>query len=86
MASRTHNVFPSSGHTGEVNTIRIDPTTSMLASCSDDYTASIWNVANLTKRGNMNIEITQRVQLVGHEEPVNNIGWAGSLGVEVVAT
>lgn len=34
----------------------------------------------------MAVEITQRVALVGHEEPVNNIGWAGSLGVEIVAT
>lgn len=58
----------------------------MLASCSDDYTASIWNVSNLSKRSNMTVEITQRVALVGHEEPVNNIGWAGSLGTEVVAT
>ncbi|VDC08022.1 unnamed protein product [Peniophora sp. CBMAI 1063] len=74
------------GHTSEVNTIRVDHTASMLASCSDDYTASIWNVSNLGKRSNMTVEITQRVALVGHEEPVNNIGWAGSLGTEVVAT
>ncbi|KZV60405.1 WD40 repeat-like protein [Peniophora sp. CONT] len=74
------------GHTSEVNTIQVDPTGSMLASCSDDYTASIWNVSNMSKRSNMTIEITQRVALVGHEEPVNNIGWAGSLGVEIVAT
>ncbi|CAN6539836.1 unnamed protein product [Malus baccata var. baccata] len=32
-----------SGHQGEVNAIKWDPTGTLLASCSDDYTAKIWS-------------------------------------------
>jgi transducin (beta)-like 1 len=32
------------GHTDEVNAIKWDPTGTMLASCSDDYTAKVWSV------------------------------------------
>ena len=33
-----------SGHTDEVNAIKWDPTGTMLASCSDDFSARIWSV------------------------------------------
>nr|POF08581.1 wd40 repeat-containing protein hos15 [Quercus suber] len=33
-----------SGHQGEVNAIKWDPTGMLLASCSDDYTAKIWSM------------------------------------------
>ncbi|XP_020522852.1 WD40 repeat-containing protein HOS15 isoform X4 [Amborella trichopoda] len=33
-----------SGHQGEVNAIKWDPTGSLLASCSDDFTAKIWSL------------------------------------------
>ncbi|KAI4316647.1 hypothetical protein L6164_024607 [Bauhinia variegata] len=33
-----------SGHKGEVNAIKWDPTGSLLASCSDDHTAKIWSL------------------------------------------
>ncbi|XP_054819845.1 WD40 repeat-containing protein HOS15-like isoform X2 [Prosopis cineraria] len=33
-----------SGHQGEVNAIKWDPTGSFLASCSDDHTAKIWSL------------------------------------------
>ncbi|XP_057972689.1 WD40 repeat-containing protein HOS15 isoform X2 [Malania oleifera] len=33
-----------SGHQGEVNCVKWDPTGSLLASCSDDITAKIWNM------------------------------------------
>ncbi|KAL5993890.1 hypothetical protein ACLOJK_038247 [Asimina triloba] len=33
-----------SGHQGEVNAIKWDPTGSLLASCSDDVTAKIWSM------------------------------------------
>ncbi|KAL2346450.1 hypothetical protein Fmac_000450 [Flemingia macrophylla] len=33
-----------SGHQDEVNAIKWDPTGSLLASCSDDHTAKIWNL------------------------------------------
>jgi transducin (beta)-like 1 len=31
-------------HADEVNAIKWDPTGTMLASCSDDYSAKIWSV------------------------------------------
>ncbi|KAL4611067.1 hypothetical protein ACB092_08G097500 [Castanea dentata] len=33
-----------SGHQGEVNCVKWDPTGSLLASCSDDITAKIWSM------------------------------------------
>ena len=32
------------GHMDEVNAVKWDPSGTMLASCSDDYTAKVWNV------------------------------------------
>ena len=34
------------GHTDEVNAIKWDPTGTLLASCSDDYTCKVWTVDN----------------------------------------
>ncbi|KAJ6847092.1 WD40 repeat-containing protein HOS15 [Iris pallida] len=36
-----------SGHQGEVNAIKWDPTGTLLASCSDDGTAKIWSLKNV---------------------------------------
>jgi transducin (beta)-like 1 len=36
------------GHQGEVNCVKWDPTGSLLASCSDDSTAKIWNIKQST--------------------------------------
>uniref|UniRef100_A0A1J3GJ24 F-box-like/WD repeat-containing protein TBL1XR1-A n=1 Tax=Noccaea caerulescens TaxID=107243 RepID=A0A1J3GJ24_NOCCA len=36
------------GHQGEVNCVKWDPTGSLLASCSDDSTAKIWNIKQNT--------------------------------------
>ncbi|CAI9115899.1 OLC1v1016912C1 [Oldenlandia corymbosa var. corymbosa] len=37
-----------SGHQGEVNAIKWDPTGTLLASCSDDFTAKIWSTKHDT--------------------------------------
>ena len=34
------------GHTDEVNAVKWDPSGSLLASCSDDYTAKVWDVSS----------------------------------------
>jgi len=34
------------GHEDEVNAVKWDPSGNLLASCSDDYTAKVWNVAS----------------------------------------
>ncbi|KAE9597651.1 hypothetical protein Lal_00041596 [Lupinus albus] len=39
-----HPIKTYSGHQGEVNCVKWDPTGSLLASCSDDKTAKIWNM------------------------------------------
>ncbi|XP_024007494.1 WD40 repeat-containing protein HOS15 isoform X2 [Eutrema salsugineum] len=40
----TRPVKVFAGHQGEVNCVKWDPTGSLLASCSDDSTAKIWNI------------------------------------------
>jgi transducin (beta)-like 1 len=35
-----------SGHLDEVNAVKWDPSGTLLASCSDDYTAKVWNVVS----------------------------------------
>ncbi|PSS36049.1 F-box-like/WD repeat-containing protein [Actinidia chinensis var. chinensis] len=40
----THPIKFFSGHQGEVNCVKWDPTGSLLASCSDDITAKIWSM------------------------------------------
>ncbi|KAG2265209.1 hypothetical protein Bca52824_072288, partial [Brassica carinata] len=40
----TRPVKTFAGHQGEVNCVKWDPTGTLLASCSDDSTAKIWNV------------------------------------------
>ncbi|KAF3561913.1 hypothetical protein DY000_02011736 [Brassica cretica] len=42
--SETRPVKTFAGHQGEVNCVKWDPTGTLLASCSDDSTAKIWNV------------------------------------------
>lgn len=39
-----HPIKTFSGHQGEVNCVKWDPTGSLLASCSDDITAKIWSM------------------------------------------
>ncbi|KAM7250621.1 hypothetical protein ACFE04_022504 [Oxalis oulophora] len=40
----TRPIKSFAGHQGEVNCVKWDPTGSLLASCSDDYTAKIWSL------------------------------------------
>ncbi|KAH1133665.1 hypothetical protein GLYMA_05G100500v4 [Glycine max] len=40
----THPIKTFTGHQGEVNCVKWDPTGSLLASCSDDITAKIWSM------------------------------------------
>ncbi|XP_057500227.1 WD40 repeat-containing protein HOS15-like [Actinidia eriantha] len=41
---KPHPIKTFSGHQGEVNCVKWDPTGSLLASCSDDITAKIWSM------------------------------------------
>jgi WD40 repeat protein len=41
-----HPLRTYSAHLDEVNAVKWDPSGTLLASCSDDYTAKVWNVAS----------------------------------------
>ncbi|KAK3007749.1 hypothetical protein RJ639_013485, partial [Escallonia herrerae] len=55
-----------SGHKGEVNCVKWDPTGSLLATCSDDKTAKIWSMKHKTYVHNF----------VGHEKEIYTIRWS----------
>ncbi|TCD68083.1 hypothetical protein EIP91_011536 [Steccherinum ochraceum] len=60
------------GHTKDVNQIKCNPSRTLLASCSDDGTARIWNIADLTTAEPSSE--TARV-LRGHDQAVSSILW-----------
>ncbi|KAF5392424.1 hypothetical protein D9757_002332 [Collybiopsis confluens] len=75
------------GHTDEINQIKCNPSGTRLASCSDDMTTRIWNVANLSSPPD-SISIPglsgsdQPVILEGHKHSVSTIGWYKPPGTE----
>ncbi|KAI0031260.1 WD40-repeat-containing domain protein [Vararia minispora EC-137] len=76
------------GHSSEVNSIKYNPATNHLASCSDDSTARIWSLDTIraTVTTEQTVKITECIVFKGHSAPVNNIGWAGPPGAEVLVT
>ncbi|KAK7039430.1 F-box-like/WD repeat-containing protein TBL1Y [Favolaschia claudopus] len=67
-----------SGHTNEVNQIKCNPSSSKLASCSDDMTARIWNIDNVSSAPESisDSEVSQQpVVLIGHKHSVCAVGW-----------
>ncbi|KAG6846110.1 hypothetical protein H0H87_006474 [Tephrocybe sp. NHM501043] len=65
------------GHTDEINQIKINPAGTRLASCSDDRTARIWNVDNLSSKESIPglVASDAVVVLSGHKHSVSTIGW-----------
>ncbi|KAJ6516812.1 WD40 repeat-like protein [Mycena vitilis] len=57
------------GHTNEINQIKCNSSGTRLASCSDDMTARIWAVDN------MSTSDESAVVLMGHKHSVTTIGW-----------
>ncbi|KAJ6558241.1 WD40 repeat-like protein [Mycena capillaripes] len=73
-----------SGHTNEINQIKCNISGTRLASCSDDTTARIWKVDDLSSSGS-----DQVVVLMGHKHSVTTIGWCPDRPAgtnEIVAT
>ncbi|KIK70585.1 hypothetical protein GYMLUDRAFT_89601 [Collybiopsis luxurians FD-317 M1] len=75
------------GHTDEINQIKCNPSGTRLASCSDDMTTRIWNVANILSPSDP-VSIPglsgsdQPVILEGHKHSVSTIGWYKPPGSE----
>ncbi|KDQ63157.1 hypothetical protein JAAARDRAFT_120290 [Jaapia argillacea MUCL 33604] len=67
------------GHANEINQIKCNPSRTRLASCSDDRTARIWNVENITNPSPEDIpgllSSSEVVVLKGHKNAVSSIGW-----------
>lgn len=85
-----------SGHTNEINQIKCNSSRTRLASCSDDQTARIWNVSDLSGGRSPDSESIpglsesdRVVELEGHEHSVSSIAWCShnvAGGVELIAT
>ena len=56
------------GHTDEVNAVKWDPSGTLLASCSDDCTAKVWNVADSTTDGPLH-------DFQSHQQEIYTVKW-----------
>ncbi|KAJ3509698.1 hypothetical protein NLJ89_g5083 [Agrocybe chaxingu] len=66
------------GHKDEVNQIRVNPSGTRLASCSDDGTAYVWKVDNLSPPADTIPGLSASdhvVVLKGHSHSVSTVGW-----------
>ncbi|OJT15949.1 F-box-like/WD repeat-containing protein TBL1XR1 [Trametes pubescens] len=61
------------GHTSEVNQLRTNVTRTKLASCSDDKTARIWNIADIVHGRAQDDRV---ITLAGHKGQVSNLVWS----------
>ncbi|KAF8204464.1 WD40-repeat-containing domain protein [Mycena galopus ATCC 62051] len=59
-----------SGHTHEINQMKFNPSSTRLATCSDDMTARIWR-----RIGDGSRWADQPILLSGHKQAVSMIGW-----------
>ncbi|KAJ7762388.1 WD40 repeat-like protein [Mycena maculata] len=91
---RAEPVKTLSGHTNEINQIKCNPSRTRLASCSDDTTARIWNIDDISKLttdlipGLVGGQDTPIV-LTGHQHSVSTIGWCPDYPAgtnEIIAT
>ncbi|PPQ76995.1 hypothetical protein CVT25_014812 [Psilocybe cyanescens] len=66
------------GHKDEINQIRVNPSGTRLASCSDDGTAHIWRVDNIDEVADSIPGLSASdhgVALKGHTHSVSTVGW-----------
>lgn len=67
-----------SGHKDEINQIRVNPSRTRLASCSDDGSAYIWDVENLSRSAETIPGLSASEQVVvlkGHNHSVSTVTW-----------
>ncbi|KAI8990549.1 WD40 repeat-like protein [Trametes punicea] len=68
-----HPLKTFSGHKSEVNQLRANPSRTRIASCSDDKTARIWNIEDITHARPHGDEV---LTLTGHKLQVSNLAWS----------
>lgn len=81
--SRPNALHRLRGHQDEVNTVRFDPTRTMLATCSDDRTVRVWSMKSyfphapsLSGRKDQAIDENGGVfVLTGHTDDVHTVAW-----------
>ncbi|THV01436.1 WD40 repeat-like protein [Dendrothele bispora CBS 962.96] len=67
-----------SGHKDEINQIKVNPTGTRLASCSDDTTTRIWDVSNISNQADAIPGLdasANAILLEGHTHSVSTLGW-----------
>ena len=66
-----------SGHKDEVNQIRVNPSRTRLASCSDDGTVTIWKLDSLDSGDSIpGLASLDYVAIFkGHEHSINTVTW-----------
>ncbi|KAF8347055.1 WD40 repeat-like protein [Amanita rubescens] len=66
-----------SGHENEINEIRCNSTGTRLASCSDDTTARVWNIENISSSAESipGLMASDVIVLRGHSHAVTTICW-----------
>jgi len=77
------------GHTDEVNQIKYNISTQLLASCSDDATARVWNLSDASLKGDVD-QIpglcatlhTSSILLQGHKDSIGSIAWCPARGFD----
>lgn len=80
-----------SGHQGEVNQIKVNPSKTRLATCSDDRTARVWNISEYLGGSPDSIPgLGQDEPLIlwGHDDSVSSLAWCPKQfgGIEILAT
>jgi transducin (beta)-like 1 len=59
------------GHTDEVNAVKWDPSGTLLASCSDDFTAKVWDCRDLSNHSNKPLH-----NFTCHKQEIYTVKWS----------
>jgi transducin (beta)-like 1 len=72
-----YRIYFCSGHTDEINQIKSNASKMRLASCSDDQTARIWNIADLAGHSmDASYDAGRVTVLQGHGHCVSGVEWS----------
>ncbi|KAJ7919314.1 WD40 repeat-like protein [Mycena leptocephala] len=92
QVGKTEPVKTLSGHTNEINQVKCNVSGTRLASCSDDTTARVWKVDDISTSGESIPGLTDSDQVLvlrGHDHSVSTIAWCPTIQAganEILAT